>query len=570
MYGFIWDGENVISKMGSNDTVFWQKGVNMKNVLFLVFFVIISATNVFADLKTEYKNKIISGEIDPTEISFEEFQKTQNLGEVDLKQLYKNKIISGEIDPTQLPFDQFKASKQDNVNSLDSVDSSGSQNLVNQNDVTEINNIATVAAQNTDDVESAVLQYLKKKELHEGLNKHGKHKNSGKYIVYEIVPVTKDTNDARFRDSLTIAYEKAYMGAQKKLLMQIYGKTISEKAMTLFEDNSEGFKEDFVKKLEDAKNVKEQIDTIFGKVAKLAETKLDKALVEEGVSLDKIKSLSVQQKQTLYKDQFTKTVGQGFTLETLLGSVPMQTFVGMYNDAPAIGVVMMKSDKTSIVAQDISMQRKPRLSKVKGVNPFSLLPKNNQEYLKEFGVRLFFDESGFPSLISYAQKGVSYKGDSKSRRAKQIKSAQDAATMRADAQISEFLNVVMTATDKEKNGEIEQTNLKNQLNEITNVEEIVEVSTSRIVNILEKNAKATSKMDNAGLSTIKKWITQDDTGNTSVGAVRLWSYDQLSAAKRVQTGKDVSYGNSVGEKKATKEVFIETQGGNDVMDVNDF
>ena len=58
------------------------------------------------DPKTLYREKVASGEIDPTEISFEEFKESLK---PDLKSLYKEKIANGEIDPTEVSFDEFKA-----------------------------------------------------------------------------------------------------------------------------------------------------------------------------------------------------------------------------------------------------------------------------------------------------------------------------------------------------------------------------------------------------------------------------------------------------------------------------
>ena len=536
----------------------------MKKTMISLSASLLLTTCAFGDLKQEYKAKIVSGEIDPIEVSFAKFKSMNSGSGVDLKQQYKSKIASGEIDPIEVSFSQFKASFKEGSSEP------SSSPALNQSDVQDHNNEVMPSPQTSNDVEEAITQYLSKKRLNTGLQRHGKHKGKGKYIVYNIATVTKDVNDKRFRDSVAIAYEKAYMGAQKQLLMDIYGDTISEKAMSLFENNSEGVKEDFTKKLQDAKSAAEKIDTVMGKITKLAEVKLDKELKKEGVSPSKLKSLSIKQKQALYKDEFTKTVGQKFTLETLLGSVPMQTFIGMYNGAPAVGVIMMKSDKTSQVAQDISLQRKPRVTKSKGKSPFDLLPKDDKGYLKEFGVRLFFDEDGMPAIISYSQKGVVVAGQRKNRIAKKIQSAQRAAGMRADAQISEFLNVVMSATDKETNGEKDQTVLQNQLNSVTGEEEIAKVTTNKVINILQETAKASSKMKNAGTSTFHKWVTKDKIGNTVVGSVSLWTYEQLGAAKRIQTGKDVNYGKSSKEKKAMKEAFVNTQGGRDVMDVDDF
>ena len=450
------------------------------------------------------------------------------------------------------------------------INSFANNDTLTQEDVKEHNEIVKSVAQETNDVEKALKDYLSSKGLITGLNNQGKNKGKGKYIVTHIATVTKEKNDKRFRDSVAIAYEKAYFGAQKKLAMEIFGKNMSNKAMTLFENNSDNVEEEFKQKLYEAKNNAERINTIFGKVKKLAHAKLDNALAEEGISKDKLKALSVKQKQELYKESFMKTVGEGFTAKNLIGTTPIFTAMGMYNGAPAVGIVMMKTDKTSIVASDIANKRKPRVTKTNGRNPMDLLPRSDKDYLKEFGIRLFFDENGFPAVISYAQKGVFSRSDKASRIAKAIASAKRKASMLANSQISEFIGVVMSAEDKSTQGEKESTVLENRLNNITGAEEIVEVTTDTLIDILQETASSSSQMDLAGTSEIYNWQTEDELGNKVVGVVKLWSYDQLSAANRIITGKDVDYGTSEEKKKAMKNVMIKTKTSADVVDVNDF
>ena len=71
------------------------------------------------DPKALYREKVASGEIDPTEISFEEFKESLK---PDLKALYKEKIASGEIDPTEVSFDEFKSEFEDMKESRDDYD----------------------------------------------------------------------------------------------------------------------------------------------------------------------------------------------------------------------------------------------------------------------------------------------------------------------------------------------------------------------------------------------------------------------------------------------------------------
>ena len=70
------------------------------------------------DSKTLYAQKISSGEIDPVETSFADFEASLNPKE-DLKTLYAQKISSGEIDPVETSFADFEASlKNENTKSI--------------------------------------------------------------------------------------------------------------------------------------------------------------------------------------------------------------------------------------------------------------------------------------------------------------------------------------------------------------------------------------------------------------------------------------------------------------------
>jgi hypothetical protein len=60
--------------------------------------------------KTAYSEKIASGEIDPTEVSFAEFDK--NFIKENIKKIYSEKIASGELDPTEVSFADFADSMQ--------------------------------------------------------------------------------------------------------------------------------------------------------------------------------------------------------------------------------------------------------------------------------------------------------------------------------------------------------------------------------------------------------------------------------------------------------------------------
>lgn len=535
----------------------------MKKIMNTMYISIALATYSFASVKEDYTNKIISGEIDPTKVSFTQYdQMNKNTG-VDLKKEYTNKIISGEIDPTKLTFQQYKVAFSNPSSTQVSTPS-----VNNTSNKEEFNNEDSKAVpQKTKSVRNAIRDYLKMKGL-----KKGHNKKNNKYIITTIVPVGFPMNDPQFNDAVATAFEEAYMKAQEDLLMKIYGKTAKDKATSLFRVKDPNANEKFVQKLEAAKTEKERITTIYGKVKKLAEVKLDKALMEEGVDPKKLKGLTVKMKRDLFKKTFTMNITQSFSIESLLGSVPMQTFIGTDKRGNAeFGLVMMKSDITARVAMDMANKRAPRDIKSNGIDPLKLLPENDKDYLKEFGVRIFFDESGMPSLISYAQY---YVGNAEKDDADMLSEDKsmglDSAKMLADGQISDFLNTIMSANNKTSNAKTKGKRLENQINATTGEEEVVEKKFAEIVKTTQKNAKAHSEMDNAGTDSIYDWEYEDDNGDIFVGVVNSWSYAQLASAQAMQTGKNVNYNRGADNVQEKINKYKNIQSGRDVIDVNDF
>jgi len=60
-----------------------------------------------SDLKTQYANKIASGEIDPIETSFADFEAASKNKEIDYKAVYSQMIGEGRIDPTETSYEEM-------------------------------------------------------------------------------------------------------------------------------------------------------------------------------------------------------------------------------------------------------------------------------------------------------------------------------------------------------------------------------------------------------------------------------------------------------------------------------
>lgn len=430
-----------------------------------------------------------------------------------------------------------------------------------------INEDAKAAPQKSQTVKQAISEYLRDKKIKKGYNR-----KNNKYIVTAIVPVGFAVNDPQFNDALVVAYEEAYMKAQTDLLMDIYGKTTTDKAVSMFRLKDPNAQTKFIAELDEAKNNKARTDTIFEKVKKLTEVKLDNALKEEGVNPEQIKTLDVKKKQDLFRKTFVKNVANGFDLKKLVGSVPIQTFVGVDKRGQAeFGLVMMKSDVTERIAMDMANKRAARDKKATGVNPLDLLPTTPKDFLKEFGVRIFFDESGLPSLISYSQY---YVGNAEKDDADMLNEdkniGMESAKMSAKAQLAEFMKVVVSANKQNSQRKTKIKRLENEIDKTTNEEVVVEKEINEIVKSYQSTAKSQSSMDNAGTETIYDWEYETETGDIFVGVVERWSYEQLASAEAMKSGKNVNYTKGSNNVQKTKNELKNIKKSKDVVDTNDF
>ena len=430
-----------------------------------------------------------------------------------------------------------------------------------------VNEDAKSSVQKYTSVNKSIKEYLKAKKIKKGFNR-----KNNKYIVTAIVPVGFAVNDPQFNDALVVAYEEAYMKAQTDLLMDIYGKTATDKAVSLFRLKDPNAQTKFIEELDSAKDNKNRMDTIYSKLEKLTVVKLDNALKEEGVNPDEIKTLDVKKKKTLFRKTFVKNVSNGFDLKSLIGSVPIQTFVGVDKRGKAeFGLVMMKSDVTERIAMDMVNKRAARDQKEKGVNPMVLLPTTEKDFLKEFGVRIFFDETGLPSLISYAQY---YVGNAERDDADMLSEDKnigiDSSKMSAKAQLAEFMKVVVSANKENSTKKAKIKRLENEIDKTSNEEIVVEKNINEIVKAYQSTAKSQSKMDNAGTETIYEWEYETDAGDIFVGVVEKWSYEQLASAEAMKSGKNVNYNKGSNDVVKTQNELTGIKKSKDVVDVDDF
>ncbi|HIP37269.1 MAG TPA: hypothetical protein EYG85_10490 [Crocinitomix sp.] len=403
---------------------------------------------------------------------------------------------------------------------------------IKQKDVVEINNYTKkVSLTDIDDlIEDSIQKYSKNNNFEFGIDE-----KRGKHFIYALETVSLKPMDPDFVKSLSVAYEKAFLSAQEQFVMDTFGKIISEKETELFSDNSTNAKEFESDKVTN-KGIMAKIGRVFDKTLSLAEKQLDNALVELGVDDSDIEKLNKSEKKILYKNKFiSKSMKEAYG--RVSGFIPIKTFVGKDESGQyGVGVIAMRSDKTSQIAKDISMQRET-LIEGRGKEIKDIVPSDKKVLLNEFGLRLVFDATGKPALISYAQWGFNATGLDSYMKSQAKKNAKSMAQDMADSMIADFVNGNLQVSSESEHGEIIQRVLEKN----GGVDGMV--SDKIIKNIIDKtskNAKLKSSMKLAGVSTVRRWSTTNEHGLYVAGVVRKWTFGGLNAAKSVQSGKRMS------------------------------
>ena len=429
---------------------------------------------------------------------------------------------------------------------------------IEQKDVVEINNyIEEVNPADIDDqIEDSIQEYSERSNFEFGIDE-----KRGKHFIYAIETVALKPMDPDFVKSLAVAYEKAFFAAQEQFVMDTFGEIVSQKETELFSDNSTNAKEFDSDKVSN-KGLMAKIGRVFDKTLDLAEKQLDNALVELGVDDSDIEKLNKSEKKVLFKNKFVaKSMKEAYG--RVSGFIPIKTFVGKDESGQyAVGVIAMRSDKTSQIAKDISMQRETMIEG-RGKSIKDIVPSDKKLLLNEFGLRLVFDAEGKPALISYAQWGFNATGLDSYMKSQAKKNAKSMAQDMADSMIADFVNGNLQVSSESEHGEVIERVLERNGGKDGMVSDKV---VKNIIDKTSKNAKLKSSMKLAGVSTVRRWSTTNEHGLYVAGVVRKWTFGGLNAAKSVQSGKGMRKAKKQHENKNYSRSVKESTEYNTVND----
>lgn len=315
-----------------------------------------------------------------------------------------------------------------------------------------------------------------------------------------------------------MAYESAITDAENAYLMALSAKIKTDKVRTYFSDN-DGEIPEFDDSTWSDRN---KVTRIIDKILSYTEGRLDLALSDLGIDPDEFNGKSKTQRHDLFRDELMKTSLKE-AMGSLAGLIPVQTFEGQNKAGEhVIGVVAVASHKMREFADEIATQRgnlKPNETN-KGKPVYEVIAADENLLIDQFGIRRFYDEQGYPVLVSYGQWGNAYQGDNKRQARRQRAAALDQARNQADQQIAMFVAGKAMVTETSTVGQIVEDYVHVHKDGYKEEQDV-----ARIVDELQKRSRAKANVRLSGLADVYSWTKPHPTypQHELVGVVRLWS-----------------------------------------------
>ena len=197
------------------------------------------------------------------------------------------------------------------------------------------------------------------------------------------------------------------------------------------------------------------VERIVLKTAVLAEQTLDQKLAETGMSEDEIRKLTtpVQKRTALAESISRKTLTEA--VGSAAGLVPFKTFEGWDDEEnSAIGVVAVYSERMRHIANQVARGAaiRPDPDRASESITDQIATFADDELPNEFGVRVKWDEQGYPAIVSFGQWGWSPAGLSKRKRAQRRKFAMKQAENDALSNLTVFIRASTRFTEESSVG----------------------------------------------------------------------------------------------------------------------
>ncbi len=348
-------------------------------------------------------------------------------------------------------------------------------------------------------------------------------------VVQSTALIAIKADDQRWGKARSLAFQNAFVQAMGKYMASVRQRT----SVSVMRDY---FAEDIPEselRYQEGEAADSYVKRIVLKSAALAEQTLDQKLAESGMDQEEIERLTtpVQKRAALAESVSRRTLNEA--MGSAAGLVPVKTFEGLDDEGnTAIGVVAVYSERMRHIANQVAKGEVIRPDPARARRPIAEQIADydkNEELPNEFGVRVMWDEQGYPAIVSFGQWGWSPANLSKKKRAQRRKFALKQAEIDALSNLTVFVRASTRFT--------EESSVGADLEEAFNLprggvpEEIEE---TRIADKLIETARVKAEVTLTGYTPERQWATRHPLLDEQelVGAVVYWSPAREDAIRK--------------------------------------
>ena len=363
--------------------------------------------------------------------------------------------------------------------------------------------------------------------------------------------VALKADDKRWGKARSLAFQNAFIQA-----MGAYMKSVRQR--TSVSQMREFFAEDIPEselRYQEGETSDSYVKRVVLKSAALVERTLDQKLVESGMSDDEIERLSTPtQKRTALAERISRRTFNE-AIGSAAGLIPVKTFEGIDDEGnSAIGVVAVFSERMRHIANRISrgdvIRPDPDREHDSIMDQIDSYEKD--ELPNEFGVRVMWDDQGYPAIVSFGQWGWWPANLSKRKRAQRRKFALRQAENDALSNLTIFIKASTRFT--------EESNVGADLEQAFNLprggvpEEFEDV---QIADKLVETARIKAEVDLTGYTRERSWSARHPLleEHELVGVVAYWSPAREDAIRKT-IGKKAKHASpkEISRKEPKKQV----------------
>lgn len=451
-----------------------------------------------------------------------------------------------------------------------SVSSLANESSVNIQVVTEaelgtqsVENVAVAVIDPADQVDEKVSTYIQSVE--DRVNRAGKS-----HLIQFFkgtAHITVDKNNPEWSNYRSLALEEAVLNARESYLKTVNNDFVQDQVKDFFK--AKGLPEPTASEFQN----EGMLDQMINKAIAVVDGKLSQELKDMGINPSEFKAANPQKKQTLFK-QYIGTKSMTTAYGDLSGMFVTQTFEVLdENGKGSVAVVMAlsanKRDKVkALIESKGQIEPDPNRANPDNANIVAKLVSNKALFL-EVGTDLWYDDKGYPMLISYGQSGVNYTTDPDEREIER-EAAFGFAEDNAWGSLAATYNL---SGDFSKESSKGQSKIKEKIFELASgsVRKSETDIQKKISSVIESSTAMTASIkDMTGVKVEHTWRQKHPiTGKEMAGVVIVWHPVRIQTAEAMQSGKtaqQIDAAKPRNKKVATSSHSFESIDKFDVVD----